>query len=111
MRFLGLTLLVCVSCVFAQEDPEVARAKASVEKLRALVEAGAAPRLDLQKAEEHIADAQDAALLRKTLYGQDLTAEESDEMIAAANRKLERRQKAYHEAKKLDDAGVASTLY
>lgn len=71
----GLILLVCASFVCAQtnDDPEVARAKAGIEKLRALVAAGALPRTQLEKAEEQIADAQDAAYLRKTLYGQELT--------------------------------------
>jgi hypothetical protein len=88
----------------------VARAKAGIDRLRALVEAGALPRAQLQKAEEQIVDAQDAAYLRKTLYGQELTAEQSDEMIAAANRRFERRKKAFDEAQKLVEAGVASQL-
>ncbi|HYW43905.1 MAG TPA: hypothetical protein VE959_13665 [Bryobacteraceae bacterium] len=108
----GVILLVCAGCVFAQvDDPEVARAKAGMENVRALVEAGAAPRIQLQKAEEQIADAQDAALLRKTAYGQDLTVEQSDAMIAASARRLDRRQKAFDEAQKLVNAGVVSKLY
>src|SRR5947209_16518842 len=98
MRFsLGLTFLLCAVSVFAQTDtdPEVARAMAGLDKLRTLVDAGALPRVQLEKAEAAIADAQDAAFLRKTLYGQDLTAEQSDEMIAAAERRFERRKKAY----------------
>lgn len=89
------------------DDPEVMRAKASIEKMRALVAAGALPRNQLEKAEDQMADAQDAALLRKTIYGQDLTAEQADEMIAAAERRLDRREKAFDEAKKLVDSGVA----
>ena len=113
MRFIsGAILLICAACVFAQaDDPEVARAKAGLENLRALVEAGAAPRIQLQKAEEQIADAQDAALLRKTAYGQDLTVEQSDAMIAAAARRFERRKKAFDEAQKLLNAGVVSQVY
>jgi len=109
MRFyFGLVLLVCAASVFAQtdDDPEVARAKASLENLRALVEAGALPRIQLEKAEAAIADAQDAAFLRKTLYGQDLTPDQSDEMIAASTRRFERRKKAFDEAQKLVDAEV-----
>jgi hypothetical protein len=68
------------------------------------------PRAQLEKAEAQIVDAEDAAYLRKTLYGQELTAEQSDEMIAAANRRFERRKKAYDEAQKLVEAGVASQL-
>jgi hypothetical protein len=112
MRFLGKVLAVCALsvCAFGQstpEAPEVARAKAEVEKLRALVAAGAVPRNQLDQAEERIADAEDAAFLRKTLYGTDLTAEQADEMIAAAGRRLERRQKAYADAEKLVKAQVS----
>src|SRR5690242_4008087 len=106
---LVLPLLVCaVSLAFGQEAPEVARAKADLEKLRGLVAAGAAPRNELQKAEEQMADAEDAAFLRRTLYGQDLTGEQADEMIAAAARRLERRQKAVEGARKLVAAQVAA---
>jgi hypothetical protein len=113
MRFYpALMLFVCASLACAQtnDDPEVARAKAGIDRLRALVEAGAMPRAQLEKAEEQIVDAQDAAYLRKTIYGQELTAEQADEMIAAATRRFERRKKAYDEAQKLVEAGVASQL-
>ena len=110
--FPGLTVCVCFLCMGAQvpDDPEIIHARAAIEKLRALVAAGAAPRNQLEKAEEQMADAQDAAFLRKTIYGQDLTAEQADEMIAAAGRRLSRREKAFDEARKLVDAGVAPEL-
>src|SRR5579871_5575354 len=113
MRFWPVLLLVvCASVLCAQtdEDPEVTRAKAGIDKLRDLVAAGALPRAQLEKAEAQVLDAQDAAFLRKTLYGADLTAEQSDEMIAAANRRFERRKKAFDEAQKLVEAGVESQL-
>ncbi len=113
MRFYaGLILLVCASSVCAQTNdaPEVARARAGIEKLRALVEAGVVPRTQLERAEEAMADAQDAAILRRTLYGQDLTTDQTDEMLAAASRRFERRRKALDEAKRLVDAGAASRL-
>jgi hypothetical protein len=105
-------LSVCAGAVAAQtaDVPELARAQAEIRNLRVLVEAGAAPRAQLEKAEEAVADAQDAAILRRTLYGQDLTAEQTDEMMAAAGRRVDRRGKALDEAKRLVDAGVASRL-
>src|ERR1035437_7854321 len=108
----GLVLLVSVGAVGAQthDVPAVAGAKAEVRNLRALVEAGAAPRAQLEKAEEAMADAEDAAILRRTLYGQDLTAEQTDEMMAAASRRFDRRGKALDEAKRLVEAGAASQL-
>jgi hypothetical protein len=106
---LGSVLLVCVClCAQAQEAPEVTRAKAEIERLRALVAAGAAPRMQLERAEQQVADAEDAAFLRKTLYGADLTAEQADEMVDAASRRLERRQKAFAEQEKLVQAQVAA---
>ena len=62
------------------------RAKAGIERLRSLVEAGVAPRAQLAQAEAAIADAEDAALLRRTIYGNELTDEQADEMLAAAER-------------------------
>jgi len=109
---LRLALLVCAGVVGAQTDDvvEVARAKAEVQKLRALVEAGAAPRIQLEKAEAAMADAGDAAILRRTLYGQDLTADQTDEMMAAASRRVDRRRKALEEAQRLVEAGAAPQL-
>jgi hypothetical protein len=112
MRRLLILGLVCAGCVFAQTEDtgEVARAKAGVEKLRALVEAGAASRAQLAQAEAAIADAEDAALLRRTLYGTELTDDQADDMVSAAQRRLDRRRQAYEDGKKLVDSGVASLL-
>src|SRR5579872_2420253 len=103
MRFL-FGLLVCAGLTYAQSELE--QAKTRLEKVRALVEAGAVPRAQLSEAEANVADAEDSALLRRTVYGQDLTDEQSEAMIAAANRRLERRTQALDRAKKLVDAGV-----
>jgi hypothetical protein len=108
--FSALIPLVCAVCLCAQDDPEVARAKAEIEKLQRLVEAGAIPRNQLEKAQAAVADAEDAALLRKTIYGQDLTVEQADEMIAAAERRFDRRRQAFDDAKKLVDAGVQAQV-
>lgn len=109
MRFLPI-LLVCAGCVWAQADsePEMARARAGIEKLRVLVDAGAAPRMQLEKAEAALADAEDAAYLRKTVYGADLTEAQTDDMLAAAGRRMERRRTAVENTKKLIGAGVIS---
>lgn len=106
----GLILLVCAALGLAQsgDDPEVAAAQAELARLRTLVDAGALPRTRLAKAEEAVADAQDAAILRRTAYGQDLTADQAGEMMAAAGRRLDRRQKALDEAQRLVVAHVAA---
>ena len=106
----ALVCLVCTSLGFAQvpADTDVAQAEAGIVKLRQLVDAGAAPRAELEQAEAALADARDFALLKKTLYGTDLTEAQLDDMLAAANRRLERRHKALDKAHKLVDVGVAS---
>jgi len=111
MRAPGGLLLLCAIAAFSQtstDDSGVAKARARLDSLRALVDAGAVPRAQLAQAEENLADAQDAAFLRQTLYGQDLTEAVADDMIAAAQRRLERRNRAFDQDKKLVDAGVTT---
>jgi len=113
MRFHWALLgALCGGLVCAQtpEVAEVARAKAGMEKLRELVEAGAAPRAQLDKAEDVLADAEDVALLRKTLYGSDLTDEQAEAMLAAAGRRVERRKRDLEQGRQLVKEGVASLL-
>ena len=103
--------LVCASLSFAQtspQDPEIARAQEHLERVRALVDAGAAPRAQLAEAEDRIADAEDAAVLRRTIYSPDLTDAQSEEMIAAAGRRFERRKQAFDKTQQLVIAGVAT---
>lgn len=108
--FAGLILLLCAALVRAQsgDDPEVAAASAELTRVHALVDAGALPRTRLAQAEDAVADAQDAAFLRRTAYGQDLTVDQAGEMAAAASRRLERRQKALDKAQRLVAARVAA---
>jgi hypothetical protein len=105
----GPILLVCAALGWAQSggEAQLAAAQAELAKVQALVAAGALPRVRLAKAEETLADAQDAALLGRTAYGQDLTVDQADQMIAAAGRRLDRRQKALAEAQRLVEAGAA----
>ena len=93
----------------ALEDPSVLRAKLNVERIRALVDSGTLPRARLEKAEMGLLDAQDEAILTRAIYGRDLTREQAEETVNAAQRRLDRRQKAADEQKKLVDAGVIST--
>jgi hypothetical protein len=111
--FSGIVCLfvVCVSLSVAQTSPEdtiIAGAQQRLEKLQSLVDAGAAPRAQLAQAEDDLADAQDAAILRKTLYGPELTDALSEEMIAAAGRRYERRKRAFDKTRQLVLAGVAT---
>jgi hypothetical protein len=108
--FSGPILLVCAALGLAQsgDDPEVAAANAELARVHSLVDAGALPRTRLAQAEEAVADAQDAAFLRRTAYGQDLTVDQAGEMVATAGRRLERRQRALDNAQRLVAARVAA---
>ncbi len=90
------------------EDPDVLRARLNIQRLRAMVNAGALPRVQLEQAEDALGDAQDMAILRRAMYGQDLTAEQADEMVAAAQRRLDRRQKQFDRVHGLIDSGLAA---
>ena len=107
--FAGPIFLLCAAVCLAQsgEDGQVVAAKAELARVRSLVDTGVLPRVRLAKAEEAVADAADAAFLRRTAYGQDLNADQADEMVATASRRLDRRQKALDEAKQLVDLGAA----
>src|ERR1051325_6888293 len=99
----GWVFVVCagLACAQTDQDLEILRAKAGINKLRALVEAGAAPRAQLDRAEQAIADAEDAAFLKHTLYGNDLTEAQTAPMIEAAGRRLERRKQELEHAKRM----------
>jgi hypothetical protein len=107
-----LLILLCSGILAAEtiEDQQIAHARIEVDQLRVLVEAGAVPRAQQEKAEDRVADAQDAALLRKTIHERDLSEEQADEMVTAAGRRFDRRKKAFDEARKLVEAGVASQI-
>ncbi len=108
MRF-AVLLAWFVACAAGREI-DVERAQAEVEKIKALVDAGAVPRLRLEEAEKALADAHDAAYLRRTLYGQDLTEDETGAMLAAAERRLNRRKAEVARAEMTVEAGARSRL-
>jgi hypothetical protein len=111
LQFPALMLLVCGAIFGAQSGDEgtVVAAKAELARVQGLVSMGVLPRASLEKAQDAVADTQDAAILRRTAYGE-LNVGQADEMVAAAHRRLERRQKARDEAAKLVDAGAAPKI-
>jgi hypothetical protein len=118
MRFLiGMGCLCLALTAQTPDTPAMNQARSDVERVRQLVDAGALPRTRLVDAELAVADQKDEAILRKTLYGsvtvEDLTEDQTADMISAAKRQLERRQKRLDAAKKLVDQGVAppSSIY
>ncbi len=104
-------LLACVTLSFAQASPEdelISRAKERLDKLQSLVDAGAAPRAQLAQAQDDLADAEDAAVLRKTMYGAGLTQADTDQMMAAAERRYQRRKETLEKTRQLVQAGAAT---
>ena len=92
----------------APEDAEVLRARLDIQRLRALVDAGALPRVQLEQAEDNLGDAQDMSIIRRTMYGQDLTEDQAAEMVAAAQRRLDRRQKRLDRASSMLESGIVA---
>lgn len=99
-----------VVCAQPAEEPQVVQARAAVERIRGLVAAGTLPPIELQKAEDALGDAQDAAILRKDVLQQDLTEAQADELVAAAGRQFERRKRAFDNAKSLVEQGLEPRL-
>jgi hypothetical protein len=99
----------------ASSNKSVELAKVEMQRITDLVAAGALPRVRLQQAEENLADAQDEAVLERTLYGnlppKGAAGEVSDEMIAAAQRRVDRQQARVEHAREIVSAGVAARSY
>jgi hypothetical protein len=87
-------------------------AQDEIQKIAQLVQAGALPKLRLEQAEQDLADVQDDAILERTLYGElpveDLTDKLTEDMVAAAQRRVERQQARLDAMKKLVDEGITA---
>ncbi|HEX4747982.1 MAG TPA: hypothetical protein VH302_00435 [Bryobacteraceae bacterium] len=86
------------------------RAQKEVDRLVPLAADGTIPRSMLDEAKAKLADAQDQEILAETLYAQThveaMTAVQSEEMLAAAQRRVERQRAIVDERKKLLDSGI-----
>jgi hypothetical protein len=103
-----LLFLAAIVTISAQTpgERELTRALTAVEDLRKQVDVGVAPRARLEAAEQALADARDADLLARTLYGTELTEEQSGDMEAAAQRRVDRRRAEIARLQVLVDAGA-----
>jgi hypothetical protein len=81
-----------------------------VERLRAMAETGSVPRARVEQAQAELADSHDNAILRRTLYGtlrvEDFTKDQSDLMVSAAERLVERQQERYERTQQLVTEGI-----
>lgn len=89
-------------------DSAIVRAQANLENVEKLVISGVLPRLRLDQAKENLEDAHDIAILHQTLYGKELTIDQADEMISAAQRRVDRKTHAQDEMQKLLNQGIIS---
>jgi hypothetical protein len=98
----------------AAANAEVERAKADVERVERLVVDGTLPRVKLDEARAHLADAEDQAVLTRTLYGLrtagSMSEEEGNEMLAAAQRRVDRAQAFFDDRQKLLESGAIARV-
>ncbi len=91
---------------------QLSLADQELQRISGLVESGALPRARLEEARQKLADAQDEQILERSLYGsaplQSLTAEQAQEMVAAAARRLDRQKQAIAAMQNLVDSGMVA---
>jgi hypothetical protein len=120
-QFVAIFLSIGALAVFGQNpaaSPETTAnkridlAKDELGRVEQLVQAGALPRIRLEEAQQNVEDAQDEAVLDRTLYG-DLPVDKvndqlMDEMVTAAQRRVERGQIQLQQAQRLVADGIAA---
>ncbi|HTR35604.1 MAG TPA: hypothetical protein VMH80_06865 [Bryobacteraceae bacterium] len=106
--------------VFAQTTPDprealtnkrIADAQQMLERVQEMVQAGILPRVRLEQAKDDLADAQDQLILDRTLFSplpaKDWNEKMSDDMLSAAQRRMDREQQRLDNARKLVAGGIA----
>jgi hypothetical protein len=86
----------------------VVRARENLEQIKKLVTAGALPAMRVEKAQQDLEDALDGTLLKQNLYSKDLLPEQTEQMIAVAERMVVRRERALNRMQALVAAGVVA---
>lgn len=119
-QFLGIFLSVGALAVYGQnpadhpqttENKRIELAEQELQRVTELVDAGALPRLRLEQAQRDLEDVQDEAVLDRTLFSDvpaagTISDKDVDEMIAAAQRRVERQQARLDQAAKLVNQGL-----
>ena len=98
--FLGLLLAIGLHAA------DVPSAEANLRRVKALVEAGAAPRSALQAAEQQLQDARSEQVLRDTLYAGNVAPADVSRMLDAAASLRDHARQALTQQQKLADEGV-----
>ena len=80
-------------------------------RVQEMVQAGILPRVRLEQAQDDLADAQDQLILDRTLLSplsaKDWNAKQADDMLSAAQRRMDREQQRLDNARKLVAGGIA----
>ncbi len=104
------TVVLTLAVASGQEPFAVQKAKQDLERLKELAAIGAISKTRLTQAEEKLADAQDEDTLRRLLYGkvgvEDLSEAQAQEVVAAAQRRVDRVAKQYQGQVSLVEQGV-----
>jgi HAMP domain-containing protein len=86
------------------------RAQQDLARIKQLVEQGTLPKSRLAQAQAELEDVQDEVTLAETLYSAtpmaDFTTEQADEMLQAAQRRVDRESAVVEDRRKLLDTGV-----
>jgi hypothetical protein len=84
-----------LSSMMAAESPAVVNARQEIQRVQWLVKTGALPPVKIADAQQNLDDAMDEAVLDRTLYAkvEDFGEQQSVEMLAAAQRRVDRQQK------------------
>jgi hypothetical protein len=87
--------LFFVASIMAAESPAVVNARQEIERVQGLVKTGALPPVKIAEAQQNLDDAMDEAVLGRSLYAkvEDFGEEQAVEMLAAAQRRVDRQQK------------------
>lgn len=104
--------MACAAVLSAQ-TPDITEIKRmEVDRLRSMASAGTIPRSRLDQAQAELEDAADNYILRRNLYGtiriEDLTKDQTDAMVLAAERLLDRQRERYAKTKELVDQGIVA---
>jgi hypothetical protein len=98
----------------AVANAEVEHAKTDVERVERLVADGTLARVKLDEARARLADAEDQAVLTRTLYGLStagsMSEEEGNEMLAAAQRRADRARAFFNERQNLLASGAIARV-
>lgn len=109
---IGLFAQTPQASIEAAANKRIVLAKADLERIRALVDMGALARIQLTEAEQNLGDAQDDAILARTLYSdlppKDWTEQMGQDGLGAAERRVQREQDRLAEHRKLVDQGFES---